>query len=96
MKTTGVKFEQISQNEVKFTFKGMKFLLVEKSQGVYGLGLGVLLYELNGVDKKFIKTIGWTKSDNHGGPSKDCITSSITTFEACKQLAVDYLTKLLK
>jgi len=90
-----VKFTMISQNECKFEFKGSKFLLSERSQGVYGLGLGVLLHELNGTDKKFIKTVGWTKSDNHGGPSKECITSEITTFENCKTLALNYLEKLL-
>ena len=92
---TIIKFEKISQNEVKFVYRNRRFILAEKSQGVYGIGTGVLLYELNGLDKKFIKTIGWIKTDNHGGPGKDCITSDITTFENCKKLAVDYIEKLL-
>jgi hypothetical protein len=90
-----VEFKQISQNEVKFTFKGMGFLMEEKKVGVYGLGRAVVLYGLDGLDKKYVKTVGWTKTDNHGGPGKDCITSVITNFEACKQLALDYLEKLL-
>jgi hypothetical protein len=91
----GVKFEQISQNEAKFTFKGMKFVLEEKKVGVYGLGRCVNIYKLDGITKTFVKCVGWTKTDNHGGPSKDCITSTITGFDACKYLAVEYLEKLL-
>lgn len=90
------KFEQISQNEVKFSHMGHKFLLEESKVGVYGLGRCIRLYQLDGLKKEFIKCIGWTKSDNHGGPGKDCITSTITNMEACKQLAVVYIEKLLK
>jgi len=91
-----IKFEQISQNEVKFPFKGMGFLLEEKKVGVYGLGRCVNLYKLEGITKTFVKTVGWTKTDNHGGPSRECITSVITSTISCRQLAVDYLEKLLK
>jgi hypothetical protein len=91
-----IKFEQISQNESKFTFNGMKFLLEEKKVGFSGLGRCVNIYGLDGITKTFVKCVGWTKTDNHGGPSKDCITSTITSFENCKGLAVAYLTKLLK
>jgi hypothetical protein len=90
------KFEQISQNEVKFTFKGMGFLLEEKTVGVYGLGRCVNLYGLDGITKTFVKTVGWTKTDNYGGPSRECITSVITSVISCRQLAVDYLEKLLE
>ena len=85
----------ISQNECKFEFKGLKFVLEEKKVGVYGLGRCVVINKLDGVDKTFVKTVGWTKTDNHGGPSKDCITSVITNFESCKQLALVYLENLL-
>lgn len=91
-----IKFEQISQNESKFTFQGMGFILEEKKVGVYGLGRCVNLYKLEGITKTFVKTVGWTKTDNHGGPSRECITSVITNFESCKQLALVYLEKLLK
>jgi hypothetical protein len=94
MKKT-VKFTMISQNECKFEFKGKKFILAEHNVGVFGLGRCVNIYELNEVTKKYVKTVGWTRSDNHGGPDKDCITSSIITFEACKQLALVYLENLL-
>jgi hypothetical protein len=90
------KFEQISQNEIKFTYEGNKFILEEKKVGVYGLGRCVNLYQLDGLKKEFIKCIAWTKTDNHGGPGRECITSVITSFEACKQLALVYLEKLLK
>jgi hypothetical protein len=88
-------FKQVSQNEVKFTFKGMNFILEEKKVGVYGLGRCVNLYQLEGVSKAFVKTIGWTQTDNHSGPSIECITSNIISFITCRQLAVDYLEKLL-
>jgi hypothetical protein len=90
-----IKFEQISQNEVKFPFKGMGFLLEEKKVGVYGLGRCVVLYGLDGITKTFVKTIGWTKTDNHGGPSKECFTSVIMKFDDLKPLAIDYIEKLL-
>jgi hypothetical protein len=91
-----IKFEQISQNEVKFAHMGHKFLLVEDKVGVYGIGRAVRLYQLDGLKKEFIKCIGWTKSDNHGGPGKDCITSDIIKFETSKLFAVAYIEKLLK
>jgi hypothetical protein len=94
MKTT-VKFEKISLNEIKFSFRNRKFLLAEKSQGVYGRGRCINLYQLNGLTKEFIKTVGWTQSDNHGGPDNSCITGVIITFDACKDLAVTYIDKLL-
>jgi hypothetical protein len=90
------KFEQISQNEVKFNYLGNKFILQEGKVGVYGLGRCVRLYQLDGLKKEFVKCIGWTKTDNHGGPDKDCITSTITTVENCKQLAVTYIKNLLE
>lgn len=91
-----VKFDQISQNEIKFEYKGIKFILQEQKAGVYGLGRCISLYQLDGLKKSFVKCIGWTKTDNHGGPCKDCVTSFITNFEACKQLAVVYIDNLLK
>jgi len=90
-----VKFTMISQNESKFEFKGLKFVLEEKKVGVYGLGRCVSIYQLDGVTKTFVKTVGWTKTDNHGGAGKECITSVITNFESCKQLALVYLENLL-
>jgi hypothetical protein len=90
-----VKFTPISQNEVKFEYKKIKFILAEKSQGVYGIGKAALLYQLDGVKTEFIKTIGWTRTDNHGGPSKEVMLPGIVTFEACKQPALKYVQSLL-
>jgi hypothetical protein len=89
-------FTEISQNEVRFTFKKMNFILEEKKVGVFGLGRCVNLYQLEGVKKSFVKCIGWTKTDNHGGPSTECMKSTIISFIACRFLAVEYLEKLLK
>jgi len=91
-----VKFEQISRNEVKFIFRDKRFLLLEKDRGVYGLGRGVQLYELDGVNKTHVKEIGWTKSDNHGGANKaDSHLPGIQTWDSIKTGAIDYLQKLL-
>ena len=91
-----VKFEQVSRNEVKFTFKEKRFLLLEKDRGVYGIGRAVQLYELDGLNKTHVKEIGWTKSDNHSGMSKsDAHLTGIQTWDSIKTGAIDYLQKLL-
>ena len=90
-----VKFTTISQNEVKFEYKKVKFILEEKKVGVYGMGRCVILYHLDGVQKTFLKGIGWTKTDNHDGPDKTILLSGIVTFEACKQPALKYIQSLL-
>jgi hypothetical protein len=90
-----MKFTQISPNELKFTYEGEKYLLREQSVGVYGLGRCVSLYQLNGIDKKYVKCIGWTESDNHGGPSNEVLLSGIVTLEDCKTESVKYLKKLM-
>ena len=90
-----VQFIQIAPNEVKFEYKDNKFLLREKRAGVFGLGASVYLYQLEGVKKTFIKTIGWTHTDNHGGPGKECILNGIVKFEDCKQPALKYVQSLL-
>ena len=91
-----VKFEYISQNEIKFDYKDMKFILQEQKVGVYGLGRCVSLYQLEGLKKTFVKCIGWTKTDNHRGPGKDCVASTLTTIDSCKQLALVYIDNLLR
>lgn len=90
-----MKFTQISPNEFKFTYEGEKYLLREQSVGVYGLGRCVSLYQLNGIDKKYVKCIGWIKSDNHGGPSHEVYLRGIVTLEECKTNAIKYLKDLL-
>ncbi len=91
-----VKFEQVSTNEVKFTFKDMKFLLVESDRGVYGLGRAVQLYQLNGLKKEHVKEIGWTKTDNHGGPTKSgSHLTGLQTWDSIKAGSIDYLQKIL-
>ncbi len=89
-------FTQIDAKEIRLDYKGMKFLLKENSRGVYGIGSAVQLYQLDGLKKEHIKEIGWTKSDNHGGPSKsESYLSGIVTFEDCKKAAVKYIDSLL-
>lgn len=90
-----MKFTEISQNETKFTYKGTNFILVEGSVGTYGLGRCVRLNQLNGIKKEFVKCIGWTKSDNHGGPSNEVLLSGIVTLDECKTESVKYLEKLM-
>lgn len=91
------KFIQVSLNEVKFEYKGYKFLLVEQDRGVYSAGKAVQLYQTDGLDRKHIKEMGWTKSDNHGGMEKSDAhyKSRLTTMDGCKSIAQEYLEKLL-
>jgi len=91
------KFIQISPNEIKFEAKGYTFLLVEQNRGVYSLGRAVQLYQLDGLDKKHIKELAWTRSDNHGGMEKSDAhyKSRLTTLDGCKSIAQEYLEKLL-
>lgn len=56
-------FVEISKTETKFEYRGTKFLLAEKSQGVYGMGTAMMLYKLDGVEKKFLRCIGWIYTD---------------------------------
>ena len=90
-----MKFTQIAPNELKFTYKGEKYLLREQSVGVYGMGRCHSLYQLNGIKREFIKGIGWTKSDNHGGASNEVYLPGIVTLEECKTGAEKYLKDLL-
>jgi hypothetical protein len=91
-----VNFITISRNEVKFDYKNHKFLLKERKVGVYGLGYCVNLLQLEGLTKTFVKCIGWTKTDNHGGPDKDVLLPGIVTFADCKPAALKYIDALLK
>jgi len=89
-------FKKIGQNEFTFSYGGHKFILVEKSVGVYGNGTCVNLYQMKNVFKKqFVKCIGWTKSDNHGGPTKEVLLEGIVTMEECKESAEYYVISLL-
>lgn len=90
-----VKFVEISQNEIKFEYKKIKFILEEQKVGVYGMGRCINLHQLDGVQKTFIKCIGWTRTDNHGGPGIECLTKSFTNMSASKQLALTYIKNLL-
>jgi hypothetical protein len=91
-----IVFEKISPNEVKFTFNNQKFLLIEKSRGVLGIGKSVNLFSLDGLQTNRIKEIGWTKSDNHRGElGNDSVLQGIQTWEKIQEAAVGYLEKLL-
>lgn len=90
-----VNFISIAPNQIKFEYKGYKFMLEEKSQGVYSIGKSILLYQLDGLDKKYIKCVGNTRSDNHGGPKNDPILRGIVTVEDCKPAALKYIDDLL-
>jgi len=90
-------FTKISNNEIKFEYNGYKFLLVEQDRGVYSAGRAVQLYQLDGLDRKHIKEMAWTKNDNYGGmeESDAHYKSRLTTLDGCKSIAQDYLEKLL-
>ena len=90
------KFIQLSRNEVKIDYKGNRFMLIEKSRGVYGLGSSIQLYHLDGFDKKHIKEVGWTNSDNHECKGmKDALINTFTTMEECKKAAIKYIDQMM-
>ena len=89
-------FKQIDSRETRLDYKGHKFLLIEQNRGVYGMGSAIQLYQLNGLKKEHIKEIGWTKSDNHGGPSKgEAYLEGIVTQQDCKKAAVKYIDSII-
>lgn len=90
------EFKLISQGEYKFTYKKTNFILKEGSVGVYGQGKIYRLYQLDGVQKTFIRAIGWTKKDNYGGEQKkECVLNGIVTAEECQRAALNYVKELL-
>jgi hypothetical protein len=92
-----VKFIQISPNEVKFDYANFKLVLEEMRHGVYGIGKCVNLYQLEGLNKVFIKHIGCTRSDNHGTENhNDLLLKGIVKFEDCQQPALEYVKLLIK
>lgn len=88
-------FKQISRTEVRFDYRDLKFILKENNRGVYGLGSAVQLYQLNGLESKHIKEIGWTRTDNHSGPAKSAFLQGIVTIEDCKLAATKYIDSIL-
>lgn len=95
-----VEFVQLSNFEVKFDFGGFKFILTENNRGFYSAGRSVGLYQLDGVKKDFIVSVGWTKSDGtyHTNPEQygqSDIIKGVTTWDRIKEEAVVYLSKLL-
>lgn len=90
------KFIKIAPNEVKVEYKENRFALIEKSQGVYGMGSAIILYHLDGFDKKYLKVVGWTKSDHHScSGMKDALINTFTDMEACKKAAIKYIDNLM-
>ena len=95
MAKTKAKITLIAPTEYKIEHNGAKFILKEQDAGVYGIGRSVQLYLLEGFEKKHLKSIGWTKSDNHSCSSmKDSCITSITTMDECKKAAVKYIDSL--
>ena len=90
------KFTQLSRNEVKIEYKGNKFMFIEKNRGVYSRGSAIQLYHLDGFDKKHLKEVGWTSSDNHScSGMKDALINTFTNMEECKKAAIKYIDDLM-
>ena len=94
---TGATFTKVSNNETRLDYKGMKFLLVEQTRGVYSIGRAIQLYALDGFKRQHLKEMGWTKDDNHGGMrnsdayynDKEILPSQAEIF------AIEYIDKLI-
>ncbi len=92
-----IKFREISNTEVAFAHYDKKFLLREQRQGVFALGYAILLYELDGLNRKFVRTIGYTKSDNHDSEQKKTLlVQGIINWDKAKEVSVKYIGDLLK
>lgn len=89
-----VNFIKLSNFEFKFNYKDLNFILQENNRGVYGSGRSVGLYQLNGVKKDFIVSVGWTKSDGEPNFKNDLI-KEITSWEKIKKEAIEYINKLI-
>ena len=90
------KFNQIAPNEVKIDYKGNRFILIESKRGVYGLGSAIQLYHMDGFEKKHLKEVGWTSSDNHSCKGmKDSLITTFTNMNECKKAAIKYIDQLM-
>jgi len=88
------KFTKIDESETLLEYKNHRFMLIERSRGVYGIGKAVQLYLLDGFDKKHLKEIGWTKSDNHGSKGESFL-SGLVTRSQCQDAAVKYIDMII-
>ncbi len=83
------KFTQVDSTNVKMEYKGIKYLL---NVGTYGLGKLISLNLINAdLTTTFLKSIGWTKSDNHSPKVTSFLPGTSNTWESCKKGAVDYI-----
>ena len=93
----GATFTKVSNNETRLDYKGMKFLLVEQTRGVYSIGRAIQLYALDGFKREHIKEIGWTRDDNAlGMRSSDAYykEKEIVPMQA-ELFAIEYIDKLI-
>jgi len=90
------EFIKISQNEVKFEYRKIKFILQEQNYGVYSADKCIVLHQLEGVQKTFIKGIGCTRSDNRGCENdKTLLLNGIVKFPDYHTPALNYVKSLL-
>ena len=89
-----ITYTKLSDFETKFEFKGHTFILKEGNRGFYGSGRSVGLYQLDGLKREFIVSVGWTKPDSQPSFENDLI-KGITTMDEIKKESINYLTKLL-
>ena len=91
---TNVTFTQVSNNETKFEFKGYNFILRTQDRGFFGAGRSVSLYQLEGIKKTFVVSVGWLILDSQ--PSfRDDLIKGVTNMNEIKKVTIDYLEKLL-
>jgi hypothetical protein len=89
------KFTPVSSSEVRLDYRGKKFLLRESDRGFYGAGRSVGLYVIDdNLDRKFLKSIGWTKPDSQPSFNDDYL-KGIVTWSQIKAAAVEYLDKIM-
>jgi hypothetical protein len=98
VRKTKPKFTTVSGMETKVDYRGHKFILKEGAAGVYGMGKCMYLYELNGLNRKLLQTIGWTQVDGgYGthGKGESFLGKGIFTVEQCKVGAIKFIDSML-
>lgn len=91
-------FATISRTEMIFTYHDIKFLLKTQKQGVYGMGSSMFLYELEGINKKPLRNIGWTETDggyNTHTKGEAFLGRGLFTTEQCKEGALRFIDAFL-
>lgn len=92
-----IKFKKERGKVLTFKFKNND-LLLKTEPSTNKVGTVVNLYQDNGSQKIFVKTVGWLVDDGKSGSTTDkntIIKGGITSIDKCKERVITYLGNLL-